>query len=346
MGIIQKCFICVLLYKLQEKFHNYESKIVLEPLKMYWNVPSFQCKPFKLNFTTLLDQYAIVHNENGEFRGNVINILYDPGNFPAILKKGNEIFFRNGGVPQNGNLTNHLEIFQEILDQVIPDQNYSGIAIIDFESWRPIHRQNWGVLIQYKTLSEDIERQLHPLWRDDWIKKEAARRFEDSAKIFIEKTLNFAKELRPFAIWGYYHYPYCFNNGLMERCDKQVIEENNQLKWLFALSDTLYPSVYLQESYTSDQRTKYLESSLDEAFRIKNQLNNELKIFIYFWYKFQDTGNYIGKEVLFPTLVLLASYRIDGIILWGASADVNSKSHCLELYNYLRSTLGPVVLTV
>lgn len=30
--------------------------------------------------------------------------------------------------------------------------------------------------MEYKNLSEDIERQTHPLWPDNWIKKEAAKR--------------------------------------------------------------------------------------------------------------------------------------------------------------------------
>lgn len=63
-------------------------------MKVYWNVPSFQCNPFKLDFTYVLDKYNITHNEDAKFRGDEINILYDAGNFPAILKKGNQIFLR------------------------------------------------------------------------------------------------------------------------------------------------------------------------------------------------------------------------------------------------------------
>lgn len=53
-------------------------------------------------------------------------------------------------------------------------------------------------------------------------------RFEESAKLFMEETLKLAKTLRPHAAWGYYHYPYCFNNGKQKQCSKQVLDENDR----------------------------------------------------------------------------------------------------------------------
>ncbi|XP_066144226.1 hyaluronidase B-like isoform X2 [Euwallacea fornicatus] len=343
MGFFHKCVMCVLLYRFQNKLHNYEL-VSKTPLKVYWNVPSFQCNPFKLNFTTLLDKFAIRHNENDNFRGHVINILYDPGNFPAILKHENEVFLRNGGVPQEGNVTNHLNVYAQIVDQLMPDRTFSGLAIIDFESWRPIYRQNWGLLASYKNLSETIERQKHPFWPENWIKKEAARRFEEAAGKFINETLKLSRALRPNATWGYYHYPYCFKANDQSQCSKQVLEENDRLNWLFQQSKSLYPSVYLQEAQTPAERAQYIEASLEEALRIKRNLNDpDKKIFAYFWYKFQDTGKYLSKKDLFLPLVVLASHKIDGVILWGASADVNSRSNCLKLYQYIENTFGPTL---
>lgn len=91
-----------------------------------------------------------------------ITILYDPGMFPAL---GTNNERRNGGVPQEGNLTKHFDIFKQHIDELVPDFNNEGLIVIDFESWRPIFRQNFGTLAPYKQVSYQIEQQRHPFWR-------------------------------------------------------------------------------------------------------------------------------------------------------------------------------------
>lgn len=81
--------------------------------------------------------------------------------FPALGTKKEK---RNGGVPQEGNLTKHLEIYRQHVEELVPEKNNSGLIIIDFESWRPIFRQNYGVLAIYKDVSYQIERERHPFW--------------------------------------------------------------------------------------------------------------------------------------------------------------------------------------
>lgn len=137
---------------------------------------------------------------------------------------------RNGGVPQEGNLKEHLETFRKHLTTQIPDESFSGIGIIDFESWRPIFRQNWASLEPYKTLSIKLEREKHPFWSEAAVKKEAKRRFEKSGRIFMEETLKMAKKLRPKAKWGYYGYPHCFNQTPGQQsvhCNRQTMMEND-----------------------------------------------------------------------------------------------------------------------
>lgn len=103
--------------------------------------------------------------------------------------------------------------------------------MIDFESWRPIFRQNFGTLVPYKELSIEIEKKKHPLWPDNLIQKEATRRFEISGRTFMEETLTLSKQLRPLATWGYYAYPYCFNmspNNMNTQCSMDVQNENDR----------------------------------------------------------------------------------------------------------------------
>jgi Hyaluronidase len=49
-------------------------------------------------------------------RGEKITILYDPGFFPAL---GTNNERRNGGVPQEGNLAKHLEIYREHVNELV-----------------------------------------------------------------------------------------------------------------------------------------------------------------------------------------------------------------------------------
>lgn len=111
----------------------------------------------------------------------------------------------------------------------------NGIAIIDFESWRPVFRQNFGTLQPYKDLSMKLIHEQHRLWPRKRIEQEASRLFEKYARIFMEKTINIAKELRPYAKWGYYGLPLCFNRGT-EKCAANVVEENNgYVQWMNCL---------------------------------------------------------------------------------------------------------------
>lgn len=138
---------------------------------------------------------------------------------------------RNGGVPQEGNLTLHLDYFRRHLDEQLPAADFSGLGVIDFESWRPVFRQNWASLQIYRELSLELERRRHPQWSQQALQREAETRFEKAARAFMQKTLELARSLRPLARWGYYAYPYCFNwspNQQSAQCVPRVVEENDR----------------------------------------------------------------------------------------------------------------------
>ncbi|XP_057663715.1 hyaluronidase B-like isoform X3 [Diorhabda carinulata] len=354
----------------QVKDINLEHPVIIRSNKQkqinaYWNIPTFQCDSHKLNFSALAEKYGIVQNDNDRFRGKFINILYDPGDFPAILKTGTKTVLRNGGVPQEGNLTRHLKIFENILNQLIPDESFSGIGIIDFESWRPIFRQNFGKLDEYKSISIAIEKEKHPFWTKNLLIKEATQRFEDAAKIFMAQTLLIAKRSRPKATWGYYAYPYCFNmspNNMKQTCPPEVVAENGRyirsnrkstfkrlrakrkLKWLFQLTDNFYPSVYIgNSSYSMVDKIKMVKGRINESIRIRNSLNVRKNIILYFWFKYQDTNKFLSKEDLLNLFTVISKSNIDGVVIWGSSNDVNTKQKCLELHQYIDDVLGPIL---
>lgn len=96
--------------------------------KVLWNVPSFQCYKYGVNFSSVSASWGITQNPEDSFRGEDIAILYDPGLFPALLPTtvGRSPELRNGGVPQQGDLSLHLSRFREDVDKLLPDTRFSG----------------------------------------------------------------------------------------------------------------------------------------------------------------------------------------------------------------------------
>lgn len=310
----------------------------------YWNVPSFICHKYGVKFENL-KTFGIHQNANDEFRGEEIVILYDPGMFPALLSdKNGAVTKRNGGVPQEGDLKEHLEIFRKHLIKQIPDESFNGIGVIDFESWRPIFRQNWASLEPYKTLSIKLERAKHPIWSDAAIKKEAKRRFEKFGRIFMEETLKIAKKLRSKATWGYYGYPHCFNYTPGQRtahCSRQTMVENDEMSWLFTLEDVQMPSLYLRQEIREMDRMGFVKGRVSEALRMAEKSKQVLP---YYWFKYQDhRDNFLSKEDTENTINTIASLGANGMIIWGSSEDTNTEEKCKNLQQYVKDVLGPAI---
>ncbi|XP_028035357.1 hyaluronidase-like isoform X1 [Bombyx mandarina] len=315
-----------------------------KPFYVYWNVPTMQCRSKKIPFEDLFEKFGILQNENDSFLGKAVSILYDPGLFPALLtnETSGQIIFRNGGVPQEGDLAKHLEVFRRNLVQCVPDEDFSGVGIIDFESWRPIFRQNFGALVPYKDVSYEIEKKLHWWWPKQWVQTEAIQRFEESARTFMQRTLLVAKEMRPNAQWGYYGFPYCFNmasNNMKENCAEKVPEENDRLHWLWSESTALYPSIYSSRDLTSSQLSRMIRGRVKEAQRLNR---NDAPVLPYFWFRYRD-GGYMTAEDLNSALQAIYASNASGFIVWGSSNDVNTVKKCHNLREYLEGTLGPAI---
>lgn len=114
--------------------------------------------------------------------------------------------------------------------------------------------------------------------------------------------------------------------------------------WLFAISDVLYPSVYLRENGLSlQQEVQLIQGRVNESKRIAKNNGKHQKIIPYYRYKYTDTTNYIEKYNLKNHMVPLKTSNIDGFIIWGSSKDLNSKAKCLEFFEYVDNILGPTV---
>ncbi|RCN36083.1 hyaluronoglucosaminidase [Ancylostoma caninum] len=113
---------------------------LLSAFKAYWNFPS---QPCQTNYSIDFLNYSIEANTNLSFYGDKVVIFYEfiLGRYP-YYKRYDENQPINGGIPQNCSLEEHLNITKENITMRIPDQNYSGLAILDLEEWRPLFDQN------------------------------------------------------------------------------------------------------------------------------------------------------------------------------------------------------------
>ncbi|OWR47682.1 putative hyaluronidase [Danaus plexippus plexippus] len=302
-------------------------KDIKKDFRVYWNVPTMQCTSKKILFENLYEKFGIIQNDGDRFNGEKITILYEPGDFPAIFKNesSGKYRLRNGGVPQEGSLEEHIDAFRIDLNQTIPDPKFDGIGIIDFESWRPVFRQNFGVLVPYKDVSIEIEKQLHWWWPKTWIQAQATQRFEAAARRFMQTTLSIAKQMRPKALWGYYGFPHCFNmasNNMKETCAKNVPEENDS-----------------SVSLSSTQLSSLINGRVKESVRVRFK---NTPVLPYFWFRYRDAG-FMKQEDLSVALSTLYQSKASGLIIWGSSNDVNTVDKCKKLYNYVETILGPKI---
>ncbi|KAI5631568.1 hyaluronidase domain-containing protein [Phthorimaea operculella] len=216
------------------------------------------------------------------------------------------------------------------------------IAIIDFESWRPIFRQNWGEIELYKEVSYKIEKRKHWFWPEKWIHVEAKERFEKAARIFMQNTISLAKQMRPHAVWGYYGFPYCFNmagDHMTEHCAKGVEGENDQVYWLWSESTGLYPSVYSSNQLSTYQLGKMIKGRIQEAARVKRP---GTPILPYFWFRYRE-GGFLREVDLQMALHTFNHSEASGLIIWGSSHDVNTVEKCQNLHDYIYKVFGPAI---
>nr|WBW70090.1 venom protein [Lampona murina] len=314
---------------------------VASGFEIYWNAPTTQCKKYGLDFVSILEIYGIQINREDKFQGDRMTIFYENqlGLYPRIVKEEME----NGGIPQKGDITKHLEKAAEDIENVIPWKDFTGLGVIDWEAWRPTWDFNWGCLRIYQNKSIELAEELFPTSNKSTISTIAKNQWEKSAKLYMLETLQLAKKLRPKAPWGYYLFPDCYNyKGEKPKdfqCAEKIRKGNDKLSFLWEESTALYPSIYVKESYldtyTFKQRSWRDNEKLRETRRVASR---KAKIFPYVNY---FDKKLIPEEDMWRILAQAAAGGSDGAVIWGSSASVGSQKLCNNLKKYITETLGP-----
>uniref|UniRef100_A0A1I7V957 Hyaluronidase n=1 Tax=Loa loa TaxID=7209 RepID=A0A1I7V957_LOALO len=176
-------------------------------------------------------------NLKHKFRGDIIVTLYEKqfGLYPYYSDSSDLTSAVNGGIPQRANLSAHLSKVRSDIDKAIPNKDFDGLAIIDYEEWRPLWEHNWYTRRIYHNASlAYVEEQYKNTGKtltkgDELAKKNSIRQ---QCENFLTETIREAKNMRPNALWEFYGMPFCNysagKNGT-EGCGEVFEEFNNRL---------------------------------------------------------------------------------------------------------------------
>ncbi|XP_047138496.1 uncharacterized protein LOC100204026 isoform X2 [Hydra vulgaris] len=320
-----------------------------KPFVAIWNSPTIGCD-FNFSIPIQLRKYGIYENEHQTWNGNRVTVFSSAqlGLYPYYVLNGDKNY--NGGLPQLVDMNEHLRKARLDIINRIPDESFNGLAVIDWEPWRPVWETNWATKRIYKVRSVELVRSKHPHWTLSKLIEKAKQDFEEAAKNFFINTINLGKQLRPKALWGFYGFPDCFAHEENHyQCSSEVQKFNDRLDWLFQSSTALFPSMYLLDEHPDNR--DYVLGRLRETLRFaskgvgKNSRN--IPIFAYHRNIYENNPlafNFLTKADLDNTVGLAADIGASGIIVWGNRFDENTSPEvCHKIDTYIATKLGPYI---
>ncbi|MEC9373720.1 MAG: hypothetical protein VYC34_07745 [Planctomycetota bacterium] len=264
-------------------------------------------------------------------------VFYDQffGLYPKIWQG---IHF-HGGIPQKTNIQSHIAQLAADLDRMLPSQNWSGLAVIDYESWRPIWEQ---LDEQYRVASRNYARLLYPGYADQFIEQIAKQQFEDAAREFMLTTINICQALRPNAKWGFYGDP-----------SELDVTDPTRLQWLFDKCDAFFPSIYARHVSVEGQpqhpweieRWRYGHRVNQLCTTSRNIAGSQREVVAFIWRRYNiTTGPYAGLEVLDPDLQIMVrtpgQHGADGVVVWDA---IHTFNQALDAHYFGINRLAPEI---
>lgn len=272
------------------------------PYLWAWNAPT---KPCSKKFNVLLDLnlFSYVTTPEKSITGQAITLFYVDrlGLYPHIDHRG---VLHHGGIPQLGNLESHLIKAKTDIAYYMPNDT-KGLAVIDWEEWRPLWARNWTPKDIYRNHSIALAQQHNTQLSVKDATKMAKQNFEAKGRQFMQETLKLGKILRPNSLWGYYLFPDCYNHYYRKpdyngHCLDIEKKRNDELGWLWNESTALFPSIYLNTYLQSSKRAAlYVRNRVHEGLRVAKVPNAEspLPVFVYVRPVFSDAPSTYLSEV-------------------------------------------------
>ncbi|KAM3914978.1 hyaluronidase-2 isoform 2-T3 [Leptodactylus fuscus] len=324
------------------------------PFVVGWNAPTQECPP-RHNVPFDLRIFDFDASPNEGFVDQTLTIFYKErlGIYPYYDRN---VSF-NGGVPQNASVDAHILWMQEGLKKYINKTvDQEGLAVIDWEEWRPIWLRNWRLKDIYRQMSRKLVATRNPSWSEDDVNKQAILEFETAARRFMEETLQHARSARPRQLWGFYLFPDCYNHNYQQnlqhytgKCPDVEISRNDQLSWLWEASTALFPSIYLDPSLASSPQGRlFVHFRVKEAMRIANKHHQDyaLPVYVYSRPTYIKKLDTLSQVDLVSTIGESAAQGAAGVIFWGDVEYAKDAESCLKLKSYLEESLGEYIVNV
>ncbi|RVE71500.1 hypothetical protein OJAV_G00052440 [Oryzias javanicus] len=315
------------------------------PFVVIWNAPTDRCQQLEIPLDTAAFQAVTTPaNRPGQF----LTLFYEDrlGLYPKVDTIKRKIY--QGGIPQNGNLTEHLVKAEGQINRYISQDSSPGLAVIDWESWRPLWDQNWGSKRIYQKLSIAHALQIAPFLSLKHISKLAKMQFQQSGRSFMEKTISLGIGERPSRRWGFYLFPDCFNYGWDKanytgKCSEKIQKQNNQLLWLWERSTALFPSIYLHKSLRNSPRAAlFARNRVQEAVRVAALPKRPYTVPIYVYSRplYRDQTQLFESQMdLISTIGESAALGASGVVMWGGTKDYNILVRVPQIHIQLRLRL-------
>ena len=131
---------CLLVVVFAALLHHQVSSLMCSPLpyEIYWNVADADPQGIDISAYGI---FPANFTQTGNSCSNPGCKAWTQGVFPTISSEGHIV---NGGVPQKANLTEHQMVLTRDVVGWIPDPDWSGNAVLDFESWTTVWELNTG----------------------------------------------------------------------------------------------------------------------------------------------------------------------------------------------------------
>ena len=296
-------------------------------------------KPFVMLWNVTTDAWDLQSGEKKDWTNMVdfggvpmvkdIVVLYEHrlGHFP---REGPQQFAYNAAM-----LARHVSKVREDLIRQIPDPDYDGIAVIDYEGWvpwweinTPEIKRNWREFLESRSPNP-----LHGLTGPD---EERVLRttFVAVVKEFLIATIDACRETRPNAKWSMYDYP-CSYGGTAAVYDNpganKYRDRNDELQWLWDRFDVFTPSLYSWRAtvpegaprdkryeYTPQEHRAFLTALVAESVR----LAEGKPVYTYFWPRYLPTAGPRYEDRWFNDVTLDVFFQAvhgsdaDGVIIW------------------------------
>ncbi|XP_059191521.1 hyaluronidase-5-like [Centropristis striata] len=326
-----------------------------QPFLFMWNAPTELCD-IRFGIPLDLSYFHFVSSTLRTATNQSISIFYTDrfGLFPYVDEDTGEMY--DEGLPQLIDLEDHNKQAEDDIEYYIPS-NQPGLAVLDFEEWRPQWVRNWGSKDIYRQISiETVQKKNASLTEND-AEDQAKIVFERGAKKYFLRSIRIGKRMRPNRLWGYYLYPDCYNydynqdmEGFNGECPDIEKDRNDNLLWLWKESTALFPSIYLELVLRDSlQARMFVRHRIQEAMRVSTLPNSSYSIPIYAYIRpvYKDSvDDYMSEFDLVNTIGEAAALGAAGVVSWGDMNVTDTEDSCFDAWRHLNRVMNPYVLNV